>query len=138
MNRNHFQRLACLRITEANILLSNNCYDGAYYLAGYAVECALKACIAKMTREYDFPDKKLALESYTHDLGKLARLAGLEPELEEKMSCSQAFATYWAVVKDWSEEMRYNSDVTRQAASGMIEAISDEKDGVMAWLKKSW
>ena len=30
----------------------------AYYLCGYAVDGRLKACIAKQTRRYDFPDKK--------------------------------------------------------------------------------
>jgi HEPN domain-containing protein len=31
------------------VLLEAGLYAGAYYLAGYAVECALKACIAKKT-----------------------------------------------------------------------------------------
>jgi len=37
-------------------------FDGAYYLAGYAVECAIKACIAKGTRRYEFPDKRKVLQ----------------------------------------------------------------------------
>jgi HEPN domain-containing protein len=49
MNRADLQQLAELRITEAKVLLDNGFYAGAYYLAGYAVECALKACIAKLT-----------------------------------------------------------------------------------------
>ncbi len=32
--------------------------DGAYYPAGYSVECGLKACIAKGVQRYDFPDKR--------------------------------------------------------------------------------
>ena len=49
MNRNDFQQLADVRINEAEALLVQGKYDGAYYLAGYAVECGLKACIAKLT-----------------------------------------------------------------------------------------
>jgi len=49
MNRNDFQQLADVRIDEAVVLLDQGKYDGAYYLAGYAVECSLKACIAKLT-----------------------------------------------------------------------------------------
>jgi hypothetical protein len=45
VNRAEFQKLADLRAREAGVLLAARCYDGAYYLAGYAVECALKACI---------------------------------------------------------------------------------------------
>ena len=49
-----------MRVKEAAVLLQNGCPEGAYYLAGYAVECALKACVAKQTREHDFPDRKSA------------------------------------------------------------------------------
>jgi HEPN domain-containing protein len=51
MNRTDLQQLAELRIKEARILLDGDSYSGAYYLAGYAIECALKACIAKRTKE---------------------------------------------------------------------------------------
>jgi hypothetical protein len=47
MNRNDLQNLSRLREKEAKVLLDNGCFAGAYYLLGYAVECALKACIAK-------------------------------------------------------------------------------------------
>jgi HEPN domain-containing protein len=68
MNRADFQQLSELRLREAQALLAAGLPDGAYYLAGYAVECALKACIAKRTREHDFADKKLVNDSHTHDL----------------------------------------------------------------------
>ena len=61
MNRTDFQKLAEERIAEAKILLDAGKWSGAYYLAGYAVECALKACIAKMTKSEDFPDKDFPL-----------------------------------------------------------------------------
>ena len=46
-------------------------YAGAYYLLGYSVECALKACIAKQTKKHDFPDKEVVKKSYVHNLVKL-------------------------------------------------------------------
>jgi HEPN domain-containing protein len=49
MTRKDLQKLAAIRLKEAKLLLAANAPDGAYYLAGYAVECALKACIAKAT-----------------------------------------------------------------------------------------
>ena len=63
MNRFDFQRLAKIRIKEAGVLLEKRCYEGAYYLVGYAVECALKACIAKQTQRFEFPEKSRVLES---------------------------------------------------------------------------
>ena len=47
MYRSDFQKLAEDRIADAGALFEAHRYDAAYYLAGYAVECALKACIAK-------------------------------------------------------------------------------------------
>ncbi len=58
MNRSDLQKLAVIRIKEAKLLLDNDAYEGSYYLAGYAVECALKACFAKQTKQYEFPDKR--------------------------------------------------------------------------------
>ena len=69
MNRAGFQHLAELRLREAEALLAAGLPDGAYYLAGYSVECALKACIAKRTREHDFPEKE-SKDFYIHDLDK--------------------------------------------------------------------
>jgi len=57
MNKTELENLVAIRIKEADILLAADCYQGAYYLAGYALECALKACIAKQVKEFDFPDK---------------------------------------------------------------------------------
>jgi HEPN domain-containing protein len=45
LSRTELQQLAEIRIAEANVLLANGMWDGTYYLAGYAVECGLKACI---------------------------------------------------------------------------------------------
>jgi len=47
-------------------------------LAGYAVECALKACIAKLTQQHDFPpERKFIEDCYSHEIDKLLRASGL-------------------------------------------------------------
>jgi HEPN domain-containing protein len=69
MNRIDFQKVAETRLQESKALLAAGFPEGAYYLAGYAVECALKACIAKRTREHDFPEKE-SKDFYIHDLDK--------------------------------------------------------------------
>lgn len=68
VNRKDLQSLARTRLAEAKILLDAGRSDGAYYLAGYAVECALKACIARGTQRHEFPDKKTVDASHTHNL----------------------------------------------------------------------
>src|ERR1044071_398063 len=84
MNRTEFQKLSRLRVKEAKVLLDNRCYEGAFYLAGYAVECALKACIAKKTRRFEFPPRD-SNKLYVHKLGALVELAGLQSALDAEM-----------------------------------------------------
>ena len=88
MNRTDFQEIAELRLRESRALLDAGFPGGAYYLAGYAVECALKACIAKRTQEHDFPDKKLVNDSHTHNLKELLRLAELKTELDSVLDAN--------------------------------------------------
>lgn len=137
MNRNDFRELTRVRLKEARVLLENGCYDGAYYLCGYAVECALKACIAKQTRRYDFPDKKKVTESYIHDLQKLVTPAGLQVQLNNEMKSDVAFERNWALVVQWSEESRYQRR-TEQEARNLYSAIADRQHGVLRCIKKYW
>jgi HEPN domain-containing protein len=137
MTRAELQRLARIRIKEANALLKDGHFEGAYYLAGYAVECALKACIAKQTQRYEFPDKKRADESHTHDLKKLVKLANLENVLQTEISANKAFRDNWTTVQRWSENTRYQTVIPGDAI-GLHSAITDRKDGVLSWLKKYW
>ncbi|MEA2905782.1 MAG: hypothetical protein QOI12_3169 [Alphaproteobacteria bacterium] len=67
-DRATYQRLAELRLHEAKLLGQGGHPSGAYYLAGYAIECALKARIAAQFREHEIPDKALVNRIYTHDL----------------------------------------------------------------------
>jgi hypothetical protein len=61
--RKDFQLLSDKRLAEAQSLFRARHYEGSYHLAGLAVECAVKACIAKQTRRFEFPDKHRANKS---------------------------------------------------------------------------
>jgi HEPN domain-containing protein len=143
MNRDDFQKLSELRLKEAKALLAAGFPEGAYYLAGYAVECALKACIARKTQEFDFPEKKRVNDSHTHDLGKLLALAGLSEEMQLEFAADAAMEWRWGIVRDWSEESRYEmfqggeADRT-QRATLMINVIGARYGGVMQWIKQRW
>jgi HEPN domain-containing protein len=137
MNRNDLQRLAGTRVREAKTLLKAREYSGAYYLAGYAVECALKACIAKAVQRHDFPEKGLADKVFTHNLRDLLKLADLNDELEASKKASQNFAAGWDEVIKWSEASRY-AIWTRNQAEVLLSAILGRKDGVMPWIKQRW
>ena len=137
MNRVDFQNIAELRLRESKSLLDAGFPDGSYYLAGYAVECALKACIAKRTREHDFPDKKLVNDSHTHDIGKLLQLADLKIELENAMQANPAMRTGLDTIQDWSEASRYDRKANQEALD-LIQAIEDPKGGLLPWITLHW
>ncbi|MBI4482433.1 MAG: HEPN domain-containing protein [Acidobacteria bacterium] len=137
MNRGDFQGLARTRLRESRALLKAGYYDGAYYLAGYAIECALKACIARKTRRYDFPDKQTVNDSYTHDLKRLVKLAGLELQRDAQEKAYPGFKVNWDIVKDWTEESRYRTS-DRKKAQDLYSAIAGRRYGVLSWLRKHW
>jgi HEPN domain-containing protein len=138
MNRDDLQRIARLRVKEARVLLENGYFSGAYYLLGYAVECALKACIAKQIKRYDFPDRKLINDSYSHELEKLLSVSGLKAELQKEIRNNPKLEVNWAIVKDWSVESRYSTDISETTARDFYSAVTTRKNGVLSWLKKWW
>lgn len=137
MNRADLQRLANSRIREAKILFKSGEYSGAYYLAGYAVECALKACFAKGVQRYDFPDKSRAGKVFIHRLPELAKLANLDSELSTDAKANPRLDAGWLLVCNWTEESRY-SIWTKYDAEVFLAAITERKDGVLSWIKRRW
>lgn len=132
MPRRDFQVLADLRAKEADILVKNRQELGAYYLGGYAIECALKARIAKKTKRHEFPPKKDYVDKvYTHKLEALLKLAELEKQLEEEMKHNTALAANWVVVKAWNENSRYSS--SGLSGKDLLKAIAGT-DGVLPWI----
>lgn len=138
MNRSSFQEISKIRAKEASTLLNAGHYSGAYYLVGYAVECALKACVARQVKQYDFPDKKLATEAFTHNLEKLIKIAGIDPDFEKDRKANPTLDLNWAVVKDWSETTRYELGITEAQARDLYSACTARKNGILSWIRKRW
>ncbi len=137
MNRTDFQVLAELRLRESKALFAAGFPEGAYYLAGYAVECGLKACIAKRTREHDFPDKKLVNDSHTHNLKSLLQLAELKAELDAVIEADPAMESILDKVQEWSESSRYQKK-TAQEADTLLKAIENQTGGLLPWIRLHW
>jgi len=134
--RRDIRILAELRLKEARALLNNRRQLGAYYLAGYAIECALKACIAKQRKIFEFPPKRRSVEKmYSHDLGVLLDVAGLEEELRKEVEANPAFAVNWATVKDWNADSRYTTSGSK--AKDLYNAIAGP-NGVLPWIRLRW
>jgi HEPN domain-containing protein len=137
VNRIDFQEVCELRLRESKALLDAGLADGAYYLAGYAVECALKASIAKRTLQHDFPEKE-SRNYYIHDLEDLLGFARLKLDLDLASRTNPALKANWTIVRNWSEESRYERGRTLQDATQLLTAIEDAAGGLLPWLRQRW
>lgn len=138
MNRSDFQKMAKKRLKDAKTLLEQRRYSGAYYLCGYVVECGLKACIAKRTKQFDFPpDRKTINDIYTHDLQLLLKSSELKQMLEKEIRKNKKLEVNWSLVKDWKETSRYEKH-TRKETRDLYLANSRKKSGVLKWISQCW
>ena len=136
--RAEFQELARVRLAEAKSLLDLGKWGGAYYLAGYAIELALKACIIKTLMATDaFPDKEFSKNCYTHSIEKLVVLAKLVDARKTAMDADPYLESNWSVAKDWSEEKRYHR-IDQREAEEIYAAIADGAHGVLPWIMTQW
>ena len=112
-----------MRLRESRALLDVHLWAGAYYLAGYAVECGLKACVAKRTRRYEFPDRDRARDSWTHNLDELVKAAGMRGDLNTAVAAT--------------EVSRYDHLIGAAKARDLYRAIAG-RNGVMTWVRHRW
>lgn len=139
MNRADLQQLSQDRIEDVAALLAAQRWSAAYYLAGYVVECALKACVAKQVNQHDFPDKNFAIRVFTHNSADLLRAIGLLTILDTDRTTPgrEAFNINWEIVKMWQPEARYQQK-SRAEAEAMYKAVADPQDGLFAWIQAHW
>lgn len=108
-----YPKAALKHLQDAQVLFKGNRFDGAAYLAGYVVECALKTMI-------DIEKKSVP---YTHDLSQLqSRLHALAV-----VAGSHTGHLYVAItgvinqILSWRPEMRYHEPhVTASVAKDWI------------------
>lgn len=139
MNRTELQQLSSERIEDARALLAAQQWSGAYYLAGYALECALKSCVLAYIERTGiiFEDKKYAERCWTHDIEELLRQAGLKAESDRVTATNPVHSRFWFIAKDWSETSRYRISTQFQAET-LFQALTDPTDGVLQWVKTYW
>ncbi|MCP4700964.1 MAG: hypothetical protein GY862_29530 [Gammaproteobacteria bacterium] len=139
MNRTEFQQLSDERIEDARALLAASRWSGAYYLAGYALECALKSCVLVYVVRTGiiFEDKKFAEKCWTHNLETLVKQANLTTERGLAIAKNAQLGSNWLTAKDWSETVRYRLS-TQQQAENLFDAITNSTDGVLQWVKNRW
>ncbi len=117
------QTVAKTRLEDARVLVAAGRFAGASYLAGYAVEAALKARICLTLGWLGFPETRREFEGYqslrTHNLEVLLRFAGVEAAVKA------GNLPQWAVVLNWDPAARYAVAMTTEwEASNMVTAVT--------------
>lgn len=138
MDKANLQQIAEIRVRDAEVLLAAGQWDAAYYLLGYSIECALKACISKQFRQHEVPDKKPVNDFYTHKLDDLLNLSGVKSEMDANLRSKSLLGINWITVRDWNESTRYEVGTTEDIARSMYDAVTDTASGILPRLKTQW
>lgn len=150
------------RLTEANILLGNKMFDGAFYLAGYCVEFALKA---KICERYGLPtlfketlplkkgdpqppsktDEQIAIDkavSYiktnlrVHDLYALLIYSGLLKQFMEELQKDPEFILLQSILFNlWNEQARYKTCGTFEEKS--VDKLVTLLPKLLSWIERN-
>ena len=131
------ETLSDARLADAQLLFHDRRFSGAYYLAGYSVELAIKACIAGVFQANVIPDRAFVNAVYSHRLDELLGIAGLKTKLADDSKNDAMLSAAWGIASKWNEASRY--EIRDQfAAASIINAIADQTHGVLQWVKRHW
>jgi HEPN domain-containing protein len=126
------------RLDDARALLNAVRWRGAMYLAGYAVECLLKAKLMRMFDCRHLRELEEQLQArralspqgtvFTHQLELLLRLTNATDRLRQNPENWQMFN----IVNRWVPAWRYTADLSkRDDATDFIEAV----EGLSRWIE---
>ncbi len=144
--------LAISRFDEATILFNNKKFDGAYYLAGYAIELMLKA---KICRNLGIPNLFSENESSistigagvsevrkalkTHNLLTLLIFSGLKNKFDNDKAVNKNLSLANSLLfQSWSENLRYKpcGNTSESECKNLIELLKRD-NGLMQWISRS-
>jgi HEPN domain-containing protein len=118
----NLQDLSRLKLREAEALYQARFFDGCVYLAGYAVELALKARICKVLHVNEYPlSRDIGRAFKIHSLDQLRVLAGLSAEIDIKKN--KELFDNWSKAVAWDPEQRY--DPPGRYNAGTAKAVLD-------------
>ncbi|WP_353861254.1 hypothetical protein [Azospirillum formosense] len=129
-----WERLANEKRRAAEILFRSRQFGSAYYEAGIALECMLKAKIMRKEGLNIWPDRSCRKDLYTHDLARLLKLAGLHDRMVAEAKKVTDIGIAWSVAKQWTVDARYARKVRLRDARDIVEAVSPTGKGLLKWI----
>ena len=124
IDRAELRRLAQARLADAQALRFAGGYDGAIYLAGYAVELALKARICDTLRWSWFLSRRGEFNNYqslrTHNLNVLLDFSSIQSRVRSDYEAA------WGAVESWNPDWRYLpvGSTSEAVCLEMLEAVA--------------
>lgn len=118
-----YYRCAFLRYEEAEVLFNAEFSTGAVYLAGYGIECILKALVLMAFPPGSRPDAlKLFRSSKAHEYEWLRSLYLTNGGARFPRDITQHFT----LVNDWSTDLRYTPRSVRadEAEAFLVSALA--------------
>ena len=145
MTGDEFQVPADTRAADAAALLAASRWSAAYYLAGYAVECGLKACVMRRVGREEgamlFENRRFQSDyCFTHDLEKLFKAADLWSQFQRDRASAPLLDRHWVSVKAWNEQSRYAvpDPLDASRALDLLTSVADPTHGVLQWIRRFW
>ncbi len=132
MNRQEARQLADEWVADSQLLLNAGRWHAAYYLAGYAVECRLKAYVLAHIERTGiiFEDKRFVENCFTHDLERLMKAADLGAVFGLDIAANAALGLNWDIVRRWNVDRRYQA-TSEADARNLFEAVTHHANGVL-------
>lgn len=127
-------RIGRARLREARILHEAGQYAGSVYLAGFAVECALKFAIC-----WTLGWRRLSGTFKTHDLEALLLHSGLEKTLRSDPAMNETFGKItglWSVEGDDSVRYQNPREFNRATSEGFLAWVAEPEEGFLPWLRR--
>jgi len=140
--------LAHQRLNEARLLFDGGQVDGAFYLAGYAIELMLKW---KICEQFEIPNlfsvsnppliegvRALKDSTYTHNLYVLLLFSGLRKKFDRQrgsnMNLQKANSLLFSC---WDPNVRYKpcGYKARQDVSALLDLLEDTNNGLIQWIE---
>jgi hypothetical protein len=65
------------------------------------------------------------------------KAAGIQATLDAEIAANTTLSGNWSVATDWDEKSRYEQK-TQAEAQKLYEAITNNPDGVLPWIRIRW
>ena len=130
ITKSELRKRAKAKLSDAEVLYKNRRYDGAVYIAGYALELSLKARTCRTLNWNEFPETNGEFKRYnsfkTHNLDILLSLSGVE----EKIKLN--YFMDWNNINEWNPEQRYAEigNISKSDARARIDSIKNLMSGL--------